>query len=227
MLKINNLHLAYKENKVLKGISLDFKPNQLIGIVGLNGAGKTSFLNAIYGVAHFQEGSVELNESPVLSTQIAFLETKNYFYPRITGKEYLQLFKIGQPNFDFDAWNEVFGLPLDHLISTYSTGMKKKLAFMGILSLNRPVLILDEPFNGLDLETNETIKRILFLLKDKNKILLITSHIMETLTSICDQIHYLNDGKIEASFKETEFDQLEDLLKGRQKENLKSLVDDL
>ncbi len=215
MIRIQNLHLAYRKTSVIKGLNLDIHPNSIQGIVGLNGAGKTSLLNAIYGKTHFQEGIILYEDQPLNTKNIAFLETHNFFYSRITGQEYLDLFKWNNPDFDYAGWNRLFGLPLDHLIDTYSTGMKKKLAFLAVLSLDRPILILDEPFNGLDLETNEHLKDILKQLKTQNKTIILTSHILDTLVSTCDTIHYLNGGIIEASYLPNEYANLRSEVRGK------------
>ncbi|MEM7103661.1 MAG: ATP-binding cassette domain-containing protein [Bacteroidota bacterium] len=227
MLNIQNLQVSYKTNQVLKGLSANWSPNRIHGIVGLNGSGKTTLLNTIFGTVKAQQGTISFNGQPIKKSDIAFLETRNYFYSRITGKEYLGLFKANNPNFNFHEWNDVFGLPLSNLIDTYSTGMKKKLAFLGILSLNRPVLILDEPFNGVDLESNENLKSILRLMVKKQKTILITSHIIDTLTTLCDDIHYLKNGIIESSFKQKDFQTLTEELSKFGSDDVESLVDSL
>ena len=138
---------------------------------------------------------------------ISYLVTENYFYSNITGKEYLDLFK--NPHFDIEQWNKLFDLPLNKIIDGYSTGMKKKLALLGILKQDKSIMILDEPFNGLDIETCRIIRMILLRLKEKGKTIIITSHIIETLTNLCDYIHYLKDGVINQSVDESGFAQFE------------------
>jgi ABC-2 type transport system ATP-binding protein len=83
--------------------------------------------------------------------------------------------------------------------------MKKKLAVIGTLKQDKPVMILDEPFNGLDIETNRIIRQVMIKLKEKGKTIIVTSHIIETLTNLCDFIHYLEDGKIKYSKKRSQF----------------------
>ena len=100
-------------------------------------------------------------------------------------------------------------LPLDTIIDDYSTGMKKKLALMGILKQNKPIMILDEPFNGLDIETCRIIRQILLKLKERDKTIIITSHIIETLTNLCDYIHYLEKGKIKYTKNKNDFKEFE------------------
>ena len=117
------------------------------------------------------------------------------------------LFK--NPIFDSDKWNRLFSLPLDTIIDDYLSGMKKKLALMGILKQDKPIMILDEPFNGLDIEACRVVRQILLKLKDRAKTIIITSHIIETLTNLCDYIYFLEEGKIKfskdkGSFKEFE-----------------------
>ena len=154
MLTIKNLNLSFKENHVLKNLNLTIHKGVINGIVGLNGSGKTTLLNTICQHLKPQQGETLWENQPVNIQQIGYLETNNFFYNRMTGGEYLRFFQQKNTNFNLEEWNTLFDLPLNHYVTSYSTGMKKKLAFLGILSLNRPILILDEPFNGLDLETN-------------------------------------------------------------------------
>ncbi len=208
MITIHNLHVRYGKNKVLTGLNLEIHDCCIHGLVGLNGAGKTTLLNTLYGLKQRSEGEILYKSGPVKRKQIAYLETINYFYPRITGNEYLGLFKKQNPDFEIDKWNELFELPLDMLIDKYSNGMKRKLALMGIVSLNREILILDEPFNGLDMETVQKVKMLLPQLKS-TKTILITSHILESLTNICDSISYLNAGVIQFTKDKKNFASLE------------------
>ena len=208
MIEIINLKVNYGKHNVLNGLCLDISDNTIHGLVGLNGSGKTTLLNTIHGQTKKLQGSIKYKDDDLKRSKIAYLETKNYFYPRITGKEYLNLFKYKNKNFDIDQWNDLFKLPLNNLIDEYSTGMKKKLALMGTICLNREVLILDEPFNGVDLETVQKIKTLLLKLKI-NKTILITSHILESLLPICDSISYLNNSKIEFTKGKKDFGEIE------------------
>lgn len=208
MITIKNLDISYQKNKkVIDSLNLTMEENTINGIVGLNGTGKTTLLNAIYGLKKIDSGTINLKEAAITKREIAYLVTENFFYSNITGREYLSLFKNKQ--FNDDKWNELFLLPLNQIIDEYSSGMKKKLAIIGILKQDKPIIILDEPFNGLDIETSRIIRSILLRLKKRGKTIIITSHIIETLTNLCDYIHYLENGKIKYSKEKKEFAEFE------------------
>ena len=208
MLIINNLWVGYGKNSdVIKDLNIRLGQNQIHGLVGLNGAGKTTLLNTIYGLIKQKNGVVLFNDNEISRKQIGFLETDSYFYSNITGKEYLSLFK--NDDFDINEWNKLFDLPLNKLIENYSTGMKKKLALIGVLKLDKQMVILDEPFNGLDMETCRVLRMIVLKLKERRKTIIITSHILESLTNLCDEIHYLKDGAIKFSKSKNEYNMLE------------------
>ncbi|HAS47059.1 MAG TPA: hypothetical protein DCS93_41630 [Microscillaceae bacterium] len=210
MLAIQDFSVSYqKGTKVIENLSLNLIPGKIHGIVGLNGSGKTTFLKALYGSIPSIGGSVHWEGKPVKSKQMAFLETHNFFYHKITGQEYLRLFQMKNPAFDIEQWNRLFDLPLNKLVDNYSTGMKKKLAFLGILALDRPILILDEPYNGVDVESYSKIQIILRKLAHQGKTILITSHIFESLVAICDQISLLKQKQIIQTFEKATFAQLE------------------
>lgn len=208
MISISNLSVEYKKNeKIINSLNLELGNGLIHGIVGLNGAGKTTLLNTIYGLKKSISGEILLNNKKLTKKNTSYLVTENFFYSNITGREYLALFK--NKKLDLYKWNELFKLPLDQIIDNYSTGMKKKLALMGILKQDKKIMILDEPFNGLDIETCRIIRLILLRLKEKGKTILITSHIIETLTNLCNHIHLLEKGKIKYSKGKDEFSEFE------------------
>jgi ABC-2 type transport system ATP-binding protein len=208
MITINNLNISYNTNKkVINNLNLSLRERLIHGIVGLNGAGKTTLLNALFGLKKMDSGSIWIDNQKINKKSVAFLFTENYFYSNITGREYLNLLK--NQEFDIEQWNKLFSLPLDSIVNGYSNGMKKKLALLGILKQDKPLMILDEPFNGLDIEACRIIRMILLRLKEKNKTIIITSHIIETLTSLCDYIHYLENGRITYSKDKNGFSDFE------------------
>lgn len=214
MIRINNLSLRYGPRVVIQSLDWDIEPGTVHGLVGLNGSGKTTLINGLYGLKAPSSGEIRFNDAPLTRQNTAYLETDNFFYDRITGREYLALFRSRHPSFDIDGWNQLFDLPLDRYTEQYSTGMKKKLAFMGIVALDRAIIILDEPFNGIDLETTQKLKIVIRALAARGKTIILTSHILESLTSLCDAISYLQDQRIQYTFDRTEFAGMEQKLFG-------------
>ena len=100
MIEIQNLSIRFSDKIVLDNISINFKPNQIYGIVGLNGAGKTTFFNVLSANLKAEFGHLKYRENLLSDKDIAYLETVNFFYSRITGNEYLKIFK--QTNLDFN-----------------------------------------------------------------------------------------------------------------------------
>lgn len=190
---------------MLGDFSLTAPGGKVYGLMGLNGSGKTTFIKALCGIVPIEKGTVQFQNRNITLSDIGYLETINNFYPMITGTEYLKIIQWKNPQFDIEKWNSIFELPLNELIDTYSSGMKKKLAAMGVFAFERPLLLLDEPFNNLDMETNQILNKVILQFKEKGKTIILTSHILETLTGICDEIHYLNDKKIEKIFYPDEY----------------------
>jgi len=211
MITIKDLTVSYiPERKILDSLNLVLEENRIHGIVGLNGAGKTTLFETIFGFKQVDKGSIQLNDHAISKKDIAYLPAEEFFYSLITGREYLALFY--NPQFCLKQWNELIKLPLDQVIDEYSTGMKKKLALLGIIKQNKPIVILDEPFNGLDIEMCRILHIILMQLKDKGKTIIISSHIIETLTNLCDYIYYLSNGTIRNIFNKTTFTDFQAML---------------
>lgn len=204
MLEIKNLSVNFKNQNVLDALNLSLSEGEVVGILGKNGAGKTTFFESLYqSLPH--SGEIIFNNEKMRRDQISYLETDNYFYPYITGQEYLDYFKIGS---GFEDLVKKFRLPLNKYVQDYSSGMKKKIALIGMLMLDKPINILDEPFNGVDFEGVHILYEMIAELKAKNKIVLISSHIIETLFHTCDKIAFLKHGKIEKIVKKENFAEL-------------------
>ena len=223
MVEIKNLAVSYGANKVLKNVHLTFEQGMIHGVLGINGAGKTTLFNTIYGFKKPDKGSAQFQNRIIENSDIGFMETSCYFYPLMTGMEYLKLLGVENENFDIHKWNELFELPLHEYVQNYSTGMKKKLAFIGIMGMDRPIMILDEPFNGVDIESNEKLLQLLIRLKSTNKIIIIASHIIESLIRICDRINLLENGVVKTTYEKEDFPILEKELK----ESINLKIDDV
>ncbi|HKK63659.1 MAG TPA: ATP-binding cassette domain-containing protein [Bacteroidales bacterium] len=224
MLKIKSVNFSYGEEQVLDDLSLEFKAGNIHGVLGANGAGKTTLFQIIYGLLTPSKGDVIFSDNNVDTSQIGYLETEPRFYPYMKGAEYIDLLSHRSPSFDVDIWNEVFKLPLNKLIDTYSTGMKKKVALLGIISQDKPILLLDEPFNGLDLESVENLNLILKELKKENKIIVLTSHILEVLKINCDKISFLYKGSVQKTFSKSGFQDINTYIKSDITQHSESVI---
>jgi ABC-2 type transport system ATP-binding protein len=218
MIDIIDLSKSYGAKRVLKNIHLTMSKSSVHGIVGKNGAGKTTLFRCLAGLETY-DGEIDSNFD-ILKNHLGFLQTQPYFFSKITGREYLQFLCNARDlkRVDFDEKN-VFDLPLNHYASTYSTGMKKKLALMGVLLQQNDILILDEPFNGVDIQSNMLISGIIHKLKAVGKIVMISSHIFSTLSDTCDEIHLLKDGVFVKKAEKSDFNALDAQMKADVLEN--------
>jgi ABC-2 type transport system ATP-binding protein len=212
MIKINELNKGFGDNEVLKNISMEFSKGNVYGIIGENGAGKTTLFRCIAGLESYN-GEI-LSDITPLKNHLGLLLTEPFFFSKITGREYIQLLcnARGKTNVKIDDKN-IFDLPLDQYATTYSTGMKKKLAITAILLQENEYFIFDEPFNGVDIQSNIILTEIILKLKELNKIVLISSHIFSTLSDTCDAIHLLRKGDPIKSFQKQDFNNLEQAMK--------------
>ncbi|MGQ1928605.1 ABC transporter ATP-binding protein [Ornithobacterium rhinotracheale] len=206
MLEIKNISVKYGETQVLKDLSFNIdEQNNVVGVLGKNGAGKTTLFDTLFGDLEFS-GEILWRGNKLRKTAISYVETQNYFYPYITGNEYLNYFV--QDKREIDELADRFNLPLKAYVNNYSTGMKKKLVILSMLLQNKPIVLLDEPFNGLDFESVHMLYDLIQKMKSDGKLILISSHIIETLFNTCDKIIILNHGKVEKSYLKNEFDEI-------------------
>jgi ABC-2 type transport system ATP-binding protein len=208
MLDLHSIHFSYDEVEILKGISLQLESGKIHGLAGMNGSGKTTLLQVIYGLLKPQNGDIRFKGKPIQMQETVFLEAGNYFYHRLTTKETLQLFSVSNPGFEIDRWLEVFSLSGKEFTEDLSTGMRKKLAILCALAKDQELMLLDEPFNGLDMESVMVLHAVLKELRKKGKTILITSHILETLLENCDSIQTFAEGRILQSYRPDEYEQM-------------------
>lgn len=212
MIRIEGLSKNYGNNEVLKEINMEFSRGKVYGIVGENGAGKTTLFRCIAGLENYS-GEIISQITP-LKNHLGLLLTDPFFFSKITGKEYIRLLcnARNKRNINIDQKN-IFDLPLNQYASSYSTGMKKKLAITAILLQENECFILDEPFNGVDIQSNIVLTEIILKLKELNKTVLVSSHIFSTLSDTCDKIHLLRKGEQIKSVQKEDFKLLEQEMK--------------
>jgi ABC-2 type transport system ATP-binding protein len=212
MIKIEKLSKFYVKKQVLNTISLEFKKGKIYGIVGENGAGKTTLFRCISGLESYK-GNIS-SDYTKLKNHLGLLLTEPYFFSKITGKEYIQLLaNARQTKLTNIEDKNIFDLPLNQYASTYSTGMKKKLALTAILLQENNVFILDEPFNGVDIQSNLIITEVIKRFKKLEKTVIISSHIFSTLADTCDEIYLMKNGEIIKKVDQTDFNTLEKEMK--------------
>ena len=208
MINITNLSKNFGDKIVLNNLSKTFTNGKTYGIVGENGSGKTTLFECITGIEKYNG----LITSPLhpLKNHIAYLPTEPYFFAKLTGREYIQLLcnarNIVLTNLDS---KNIFGLPLNQYAATYSTGMKKKLALTAILLQKNQYYILDEPYNGVDIQSNIMITEIIKKLNTLGKVVLIASHIFSTLTAVCNEILLLKNGQFSEAVYKHDYEKLE------------------
>lgn len=222
MIEVQSLSAGYGGRPVLQHINATFQQGRVYGILGLNGAGKTTFFQTMAKVLPPISGKILYKGQALSSKMVGYLETSNYFYSHLTGQEYLDIFRQTNVQYDQEALQALFQLPLHHLAEGYSTGMKKKLALLALLKKDRAAYLLDEPFNGLDLEANQALESIIRALREKGKAVLVSSHIVEPLFAVCDEICFLEEGTLKRRFLAEDFHLVKEELLG----HLKARVDE-
>jgi ABC-2 type transport system ATP-binding protein len=224
MLQLNNITYAYQRNTpILKGVDLNCLAGEKHGILGRNGAGKTTLFRLLAGMMPMQTGEKKMNGQILGKSDVSLLEAEPYFYPYMTGMEYLRF--IHDAPDQIERWNRLFDLPLGQYAEDYSTGMKKKLGLIGaLLQDNRSLLILDEPYNGVDFESNEIIMSVLEQGMTEHRTVLVSSHILPTLTRICDRISVLQEGKISQTYSRSAFGELEKWIQLEAEERVKKAL---
>ena len=208
MIQLVEISKAFGSHVVLDRLSFTFEDNKVYGIVGKNGSGKTTLFHCMTGLESCK-GEIVSERRP-LKNHIGYLPTELFFYKLMTGMEYVQ-FVCNARNQKIEniAARNIFELPLNDYISTYSTCMKKKLALFAILLQDVPYYIFDEPFNGIDFQSSVLVFDIIKALKQRGKTVIMSSHIYTTLTQTCNEICLLEDGNFKQQVLKADFDALE------------------
>ncbi len=206
MLNIKNLQFAFGQKVIYENLNLTFPKSSITGLIGRNGVGKTTLFRILTNMYRNQGGEITFNGETLTANMISFLPTDPYFYPYMKGSEYLDIVACGPAEL---MQSRIFAsqvdLPLDDLIDNYSTGMRKKIAFAAIFAQSRPIVILDEPYNGVDLESNEAIKYIIHHFA-KDRVVILSSHILSTITDISDKIYHIQDASTVTSVLKNQFE---------------------
>ena len=228
MLVIKNMSKTYQGGKkAVDGLSLMVKPGDIYGFIGHNGAGKTTTIKGIVGIHDF-EGEILVNGMDVRKNSLeckkimAYIPDNPDLYEYLTGIQYLNfiadIYEISRELREERIKKEAEDLgicsALGDLISTYSHGMKQKLAIIGALIHEPKLLILDEPFVGLDPEASLILKEKMHGLCEKGSAIFFSTHVLEVAQKLCNRIAVISKGKlvVEGDTKElTKAKSLEDV----------------
>lgn len=207
VLKVKNVIKAFGNYKAVNDISFEVEPGRIFGILGPNGAGKTTTIRMITNILMPDEGSIELfgeTVSPIHQNRIGYLPEERGLYKKIKVIEQLIYFAQlkGMTRSDAQKTATKWLKDLDVLdwankkIQELSKGMQQKIQFISTILHNPDILILDEPFSGFDPINVETLKKIILDFKEEGKTILLSTHVMEQVEQMCDDIVLINKGKI-------------------------------
>ena len=204
-INIENLTKILDQNKVLDNINLEFKEGKIYGIIGRNGSGKSLLFKTICGFLTPTSGKVYINDIDIYQTKTfppstrALIEKPN-FINSLTGFENLKLLADIKKDVGIKEIEDTLELvnlqnEKSKKFGKHSLGMKQKLGIASVLMENPKIIILDEPFNGIDKSSIQQIKDYLLKIKS-DKIILIASHIESDISDLCDEIIEMDLGKI-------------------------------
>lgn len=210
MLQINHLTKTYGDKIAVKDLNLHIKPGEIYGFIGHNGAGKTTTLRSIVGIQQFDQGEIlidghSIQKEPLACKKIiAYIPDNPDLYEFMSGYKYL--------NFIADIYNvdsilrqeriKIYGdlfeitNDLGQPISTYSHGMKQKLAIIAAWMHNPKLIIMDEPFVGLDPKASHILKGMMHEVCEANGAIFFSTHVLEVAEKLCDKIAIIKEGQL-------------------------------
>lgn len=204
-IKLISYNKKIKEDYVLKDINYTFKQGNIYGLIGKNGSGKTMLLKAMSGFLKPSNGKVIVNDQELYLKEefpkdMGVMIGNCEYIKDMTGKDNLKYLASLLKKIDDDRINEVIDIvnltdEKDKLVKKYSLGMKQKLGIAQAIMEYPKVLLLDEPFNGIDNESVSKIKKYLYSIK-KDTIIIIATHYQEDIDNFCDSIIKLENGTI-------------------------------
>ena len=210
MLKINNLTKTYGDKKAVDDLSLHIHSGEIYGFIGHNGAGKTTTIKSVCGILQFDDGEilidgVSIKENPIAcKSKIAYIPDNPDLYEFMTGIQYLNFIsdifavpakdrqeRIHKYAADFEITDD-----LAQPISAYSHGMKQKLAIISALIHNPKLIIMDEPFVGLDPKASHLLKEIMREMCNNGAAIFFSTHVLEVAEKLCDKVAIIKNGKL-------------------------------
>lgn len=204
MIQISNLDFSYKKKKLFKNLSLELKTGNIYGLLGKNGAGKTSLLKIISGLLFPDDGNINVfgyipkHRNPLFLQDIFFLP-EEYYLPGLKAEEFKKTYSPFYPAFNETKFMELineFKLPTDQKLNSFSYGQKKKfLISFGIASSSR-IFLLDEPTNGLDIPSKTQFRRIIASAGTEGRLIIISTHQVRDMENLIDPIIIIDEGRV-------------------------------
>ncbi|MBU1144292.1 MAG: ABC transporter ATP-binding protein [Firmicutes bacterium] len=214
MLEIKNVSKSYDKKKFANDkINLTIEPGDIYGFIGHNGAGKTTLLKSIAGIIDFDEGEIYANglsikKEPLLVKQIqAYIPDNPDVYESLSGIQYLDFIAdayqvdVAKRRLLIDKYSLMFEMNevLNNPISSYSHGMKQKIVIMSALVHEPKIMLLDEPFVGLDPKASYLLKEVFREMCQKGSLIFFSTHVLEVAEKLCNKVAIIKQGRIIAN----------------------------
>src|SRR5574344_2377430 len=210
MINIKNLTKKYGDKKAVDNISLTINNGEIFAFIGHNGAGKTTTIKAIVGILDFEEGDILINSKSIkrepieCKKQIAYVPDNPDLYENLKAIDFINfiddMYEVPaeERKIKIDKYAKMFEIEdnLNDYISSFSHGMKQKIALIAALSHNPEVLIMDEPFVGLDPKAVYDMKEIMKQMCNEGKTVFFSTHILEVAEKLCTRVAIIKQGKI-------------------------------
>ena len=210
MIEIKNVTKKYGKKKALDNVSFNVDDGEIFAFIGHNGAGKTTLIKAIVGIHDFEEGDILINglsikEDPVeCKKMMAFVPDNPETYEHMKAIDYINficdMYEIDKKTRteNIEKYSQIFGMEdkLNDTIDSYSHGMKQKIVLISALAHNPKILIMDEPFVGLDPKAVFDIKEILNEMVKEGKIVFYSTHILDVAEKLCSKVAIIKNGKL-------------------------------
>ena len=210
MLKIEHLTKIYGDKRAVDDLSLEIKAGEIYGFIGHNGAGKTTTIKAVCGILGFEQGEIfidgkSVKKDPIACKKIiAYIPDNPDLYDYMTGMQFLNFVadifevdketrqqKIAEYAEKFELTND-----LSQPLSAYSHGMKQKLAIISALIHSPKLIIMDEPFVGLDPKASHIVKQIMREMCNKGCAIFFSTHVLEVAEKLCDKVAIIKQGRL-------------------------------
>ena len=210
MLKISHLTKKYGEKVAVNDLSLEIKPGEIYGFIGHNGAGKTTTIKSVVGILGFEEGTIEIDGQSITANpieckkKIAYIPDNPDLFDYMSGIKYLNFIADVFGVSAEDRQNRIrqhadaFELTSDlaQPINSYSHGMKQKLAIISAWIHNPKLIIMDEPFVGLDPKASHLLKQMMRELCDQGGAIFFSTHVLEVAEKLCDKVAIIKNGSL-------------------------------